>query len=219
MSARPSRLRSAWSVLVVGPSWLWLGLGIPVSLTWFCINYRPFNTSFEARVESAGGVLQICGTLVVVIGLLDKRSILGEEEWVLIFARWLGRLEALFVGTRTENLKARVSGGGSFRISASVAALSVQRRDTEARIQQLEADLRALQATVASNAEELRRQVEDVRQDIHIRSRDTSERLNNLQSKVRHLSVGSATQEVVGLFWIIFGQLLGTWPALARFLA
>jgi hypothetical protein len=164
-------------------------------------------------VRYAGLALQILGIATVVNGLRDRRLLFKRPSFVDHLATWLARRPRWDAKPQTISL----SGTASIGISGS-AKLSVWRgfpadAPIEARLAAMEANIETLRTEQAETSKELQEETRKRVESLDSERQSRVSALGELRAQVDTLGVGGLHLETAGLFWLIFGVVLGTAPA------
>jgi hypothetical protein len=202
------RIRGLLRWLLLEPWPVWLAFGTPIVLLFLA--WR-FGSRSEKDVRTAGFGVTLLGVVLVAKGLSDTRQMFGRTSAVRRSLNWALRLPSFFRRPRQISLAASVSAGASVSAALGTVLAKVP-RSLESRVEGLERDVGLLGAQI-SGAE---RRISD--EALRLRGEIAAERSQRQQShdQLRHLlesySVGGIDFEAIGLVWVIFGQMFGSFP-------
>jgi len=173
----------------------------------------------HTRLQWVSGILEILGTLVVVVGLLERRQIFNGGEVKLKLADWLERAVQLFLPTPPPRV---VSLSASLKVSSQLSAtltVSPSARTIEERVAQVEQELVKLKKESEARAEKLRDEIHQASKKLGETISAAKSNVVALESQLRRTAVGSLGSELMGLSWLMAGILVDSWPELGRAIA
>jgi hypothetical protein len=181
--------------------------------------YPAFSAPPGDRIQWASGTLQLLGTVVVLVGLFDRRRLFAENDVPQLLERWLERAIGLFMPKpppKVINLSGRAIATSTGRASATV---SLQKTTVEERLDFLEQGIRQLRADAAERERRLQSEISTVHAKLAEQLSQQQLSLRETANRVKDVAVGSLGVELMGLGWLCYGTLLDTWPGLALFMS
>lgn len=193
------------------PASFWIGLLAPLA-AWLLLGLSTVSTD-ELRVRIAGFAVFGVGIWRVAQGIRDTRRLFNRPAIHDRLGAWARRLPPLlsrFPARRgaTINVSGSValSGTGTVTVGARAnATLDERMSAVEQQVGRLRGDLSTAQSRIAAE--------EEARKDAD--AKEQAERVkgdNEVRRQVEDLGVGNIDSEVVGVWWLIVGELAVTFP-------
>lgn len=182
----------------------------------------------EKSVQSIGGIFQLLGIFVVAWGIRNLRIEFKVPTWreglraelpplwenvKANLRRWLRR------PLPTRHVTA--SGGINLGINGSITASGYKSSGytVEEQLARLTAEVENVKGSVRDLGKDLARHSEQTARDFAAEAAQRAAVEAKLDDKIASLAVGGLRLETVGVFWLVFGIVLTTWPCeIARWL-
>ena len=194
-------LRDAWPV----------GLFV-VGLIIACAVGNLLSKTRHDAVLYTGIGLQMLGLAMTAIGLILDRRIFDGPSFPAAMLNWFRRLAGAFTGPKT------ISVGGSLTSAWNIAGkLRVARElgpgaTLDQRVSILEENLNLLRDELDTELQGVRRELGSVKVSIEHESQERRAADEKTGRKIEELAIGGQHLEWVGLLWLFFGFLAGTFP-------
>jgi hypothetical protein len=212
-------LSDAAHVFLWKPRFVIAALAIPALTAFVCFRLPQTIGSVEAGARWASGVLEILGSLVVLVGILGRRRLFGLASSGEAIANWMDEASQLFTARRAPQ-KLYLDSAGAVLASGVVrgSPIVVQQSDAE-RIEMLKSQVASLEKRLHEHEQTLSREIERLEHNLSASASAGAQRVSLLESQTRELSVGSIQPEVMGLAWLICGLIFSAWPNLTAVVA
>jgi hypothetical protein len=206
-----SWFRTLLDVIVVEPRVLWFALVVPVIVIGVATAVGPAS-GLSRRLTSGASVLQILGIFQVAYGLHGLRVELGQPTLRTLFKRWAAKVRSLFGVRGFPALHASATGSATASATLSARGVGVDPTSMESRVAALEKRVAWLEGDLSDQIGEVNRRVDDLSSDLQSERVSRSAETTHLRQLLTRLFVGGLDLEAAGLAWILFGQVLATWP-------
>lgn len=188
---------------------------VPWLVVALIFNYGAFDGALAERSRWASGVLEVLGSLVVVVGILGRRRIFGLGSVGSAVAAWLDEVAVLFTPRRPRRTVYIAAAGNLIASGAVTANPVVLPQSVDQRLKQLEDRVDRMDAQANQRHQEVVNSLQLLRDDLRADIDGERRRLADLEERTRELSVASIQPELMGLSWLILGIAVGAWPEVA----
>ena len=208
------RFRRFAHVLFIEGRRLWITLGATAAILLF----PGFLTCDGSdRLRYAALLLQLLGIVVVAIGISETRALFARPSLAAITKSWLRDLhhsltrQIVPVGTAHE-----INLAGSIRLSSSATGTLTSAPSTiDQRLSALEAEVTAIRQHVNERVERVVTDLGHLRRDLVQEAKERNQSTQELRRLIETEAAGSLHLEIMGLFWLLVGTILGSITELA----
>ena len=204
-----SQVKSLSNMLIVEPWRVWVCLLSLVVILW-PLDF--LSTNIENKIRFAGLIFQLMGISTVAIGIRNTRKLFGKPGYPELAKGFMQRFINIFkrksVTLSVEPLTGIVTMSGGL-VSAVVKNANPS---LEERISALEEKLEIAEKSISDTQNKLKEEVRRLEEAGRSEQTERQRSDRELQRKLEDFSVGGLHLESMGLFWLIFGIVLGTIP-------
>jgi len=194
-------LRDAW------PTWLFVG---GLILAWV-VSDLVSKTRHDA-VLYTGTMLQIFGLTTVAIGLQQDRRMFDRPSFRAATLNWFRRLAAAFTGPKSITGQASLVGCMTMTGDLRVVLGPRPGATLDERVSTLEKNLTLLRDELDTKLQGLRRELGTVKESIEHESQERRAADEKTGREIEEVAIGGLHLEWVGLFWLFFGFIAGSFP-------
>ncbi len=198
--------------LVLDPALVWAALGLP---TIFLMLALQLSVAPELSVRIAGYMVALVGVVLVVKGIRDKQQLFQRPSLALRVNQWIRRLPPIFLPTKRVSGTSHISLGGATMSGSGnlTATLTTASPTIEDRVRVLEQNFRKASERIEVVQNEVRTVADALRLEAGAMRQSHEEAHKELRRRLEDFSVGSVDFELAGVFWVVIGGALTTFPA------
>ena len=204
------RVRAFNRWLFIDPSPIWLAIlapGVTLLVAW------PVTTSSESRVRIAGFLVTLLGGALVLKGITGTQHLFNKPRLYRRVTAWLRRLPPIFARRGIIH-----AAGFAVTASATVSArghVRVNPKDpssVSSRVDAIEENLRRVDDRISQVETRVDQEVKSVRELVDSERSERARGHPTLDARLEEAAAGDLDLELVGVWWLIVGQVLGSFP-------
>lgn len=180
-----------------------------------------FSHPTELHVRSIGGGFQLLGIAIIAFGIRELRVEFSVPKWrddiraelaplwasaKSNWGRWWGKR------SHTHDIAANVTMTAGLSAIVTRGEASTKKITLSERVNLLAAEVQTLKAGHREVKGQIARHSEEVTRDFAAEAERRAEMKAELTGMITSLAVGGLRMETVGIYWLLAGTILATWP-------
>jgi hypothetical protein len=205
------RLRLLLEALVLDVPALWWAAGVPL-VVFYAIAFLPLLRPMSERLVLTASLLQIFGLAQVALGLHSLRLELGRPPLLRVLHASLIKIRSAFSRSKGQSMVIAVGAASLGALSATGRVSVVDPNSLESRVKALEEQMRYLEKDLQTRVDEIQRRVDGVEREARDATSKLRTSINDQRQLLENVHIGGLSLEAAGLFWLLVGQVIATWP-------